>query len=413
MNYGRDKKIGGRYIQPPICANNMTDNHVVQRYDFIPIDYVCCEVIGIDKECLLENRNLTFTPILKNGDLLHSYYHMDRNLKIKIYESGRITLEGSLHKYANSGLHNYNDFTFDELDRVLNEINTRFGITPENMRITCMEYGFNVQPPIDPDLIIDHLLKHKDANVEIQLSSDRAKYRQFRHCDYIIKVYNKGKQYQCKNQILRIEIKQTRWDKNRKKGIVTMKDFIQSDKSQFIEDLIQKWEEILFYDPTMSENKKFICYRDIIFWNELRNNVSRKTYCKHVNRLKELNRTQGNNIQKNITDILRKKAHQLNRVTNNTFHGIKVCKVTGIEIKNQRENSFLLSHGGLKYLINEDPEQYTKVEQRYLSRKWINEDIQTKIKEIAHNIRSHYTRKMKQYNVNQLTIFTNTNHVIG
>ena len=406
MNTPGTNKIGGRYSQPPIYANNMTDNHVKQRYDFIPIDYMCCEIIGIDKDRLLNDPKLIFTPVLIQGDQIHSYILEEKNIKIQVFESDRITMKGSLHKYSNEGLHNYNDFTVNAFMSALKKIKCKFGINPENMRITSMEYGYNINPPLNVDLIIDHSLKHKQSNVEIKLSNDRAKYIQFKHSDYLVKVYNKGKQYRCEDQILRIEIKQTRWDKHRENGIITMRDFIHCDKYQFIEDLISKWNQILFYDPTIQDNKRYIHYRDVLYWNELRENVSRKTYCKHVNRLKELNRDKGNDIQHMITNILLEKAYQLKGVTNYNTNEVKICKVTGIEIRNQREYSFLLSHGGLKHLINEDPEQYSRIEKKYLSQKWINADLQTKIKEVAHNIRSHYTRKMKRYNSNQLIIFS-------
>jgi hypothetical protein len=135
-------------------------------------------------------------------------------------------------------------------------------------------------------LIIDHLLKHKQKDVEILLSNDRAKYKQFKHQDYIIKVYNKGKQYKCKEWILRIEIKQTNWSEFRKIGINTLQQFIERDKTIFIDKLLTKWNEILFYDPTIKDNSKFIHYRDVNFWNELRATVSGKTYNKHVQRLR-------------------------------------------------------------------------------------------------------------------------------
>jgi hypothetical protein len=37
----------------------------------------------------------------------HAFYN---GLEFKIYDTGLITLSGSLHKYWNQGAHNYNDF---------------------------------------------------------------------------------------------------------------------------------------------------------------------------------------------------------------------------------------------------------------------------------------------------------------
>jgi hypothetical protein len=83
----------------------------------------------------------------------------------------------------------------------------------------------------------------------------------------------------------------------------------------------------------------------------------------------------------------------------------KYCKLTGIEIKDQRENSFLLSHIGLKYISKHHPERFKDLEKRFLSGKWTNATQQTKIKEIAHNIRTRYTRQVQRHNPQQTTIF--------
>jgi hypothetical protein len=83
----------------------------------------------------------------------------------------------------------------------------------------------------------------------------------------------------------------------------------------------------------------------------------------------------------------------------------KYCKLTGIEIKDQRENSFLLSHGGLKNINKHHPERFKDLERRFLSGKWATATQQTKIKEIAHNIRTRYTRQNRRHNPMQTTIF--------
>jgi hypothetical protein len=400
------QKIEGRKLKhPSVFANNTTDRCGLQSYDYVPTDYIKCEVIGLDKNHFLKNPNLIFTPKIRGRDEVHFYYLIDQNIKLKIYESGIIFIEGSLHKYANNGVHNYDDFTPTQFFRVLVLLNQRFGIKPINMRILCLEHGFNITPPIDPDLIIDHLLKHKQKNVEILLSNDRAKYLQFKHGNYILKIYNKGKQYNCEHQILRIEVKQTNWHEYRTIGINTLDDFIKHDKTTFVNSLLTKWNEVLFYDPTIKGNTDFIQYRDVNYWNELRATVSPKTYCKHVNRLRQLNATKGDDLQNKISDLIKKKARAMQGGNVLQLSAKKYCLLTGIEIRNQRENSFLLSHGGLKYIRQHYYNQFKALERRFLSGKWATADPQTKVKEIAHNIRTHYTRKQRKLNPQQLTIF--------
>jgi hypothetical protein len=401
------KNIGVRNVMhTPNFANTTDKSGEAQIYNYIPIDYIKCEVIGLDKHYFLNNKNLVFTPHIKDSDEVDFHYLIDQNIKLKVYESNKIFIDGSLHKYANNGIHNYNDFTPLGFFRVLDTLKKRFGISPENMRILCLEFGYNITPPIDPDLIINHLLKHINKDVEILLSNDRAKYRQFKHGNYILKIYNKGKQYNCEDNILRLEVKQTNWHEYRTIGINTLEDFINRDKTTFVDSLVTKWNEILFYDPTIKDNPDFIKYRDVNYWTELRATVSGKTYNKHAKRLKVLNATKGENIQQKVSDLIREKAQTMqggNVLQLSTKK--KFCLLTGIELNNQREDSFLLSHSGLKYIRENHPAQFQNLERRFLSGKWATATPQTKIKEIAHNIRTRYTRKQQRFKPHQMTIF--------
>jgi hypothetical protein len=399
-------KIGCEISHPIHYAINTTDKSgEVQRYNYIPLDFIKAEIIGLDKNYFLNNENLVFTPKIIGRDELHFWYLIDEKIKLKVYENNKIFISGSLHKYSNNGLHNYNDFTYFEFIEVIKKLKKRFGIEPKNMKILCLEFAYNITPPIDPDLIMDHLLKHKSIDCEIVLSNDRAKYKQFKHGNYILKIYNKGKQHDCKVPILRIEINQSNWHKYRTIGINTLEDFIKHDKTTFVDSLLTKWNEVLFYDPTMKDNGYFMQYRDVNYWNELRATVSRKTYNKHANRLKQLNATKGTDVQKIITNLILEKAQTLQGGNVLQLNTKKYCKLTGIEIYNQREDSFLLSHQGLKYIMENHPDQYRNLERRFLSGKWRESTSQTKIKEIAHNIRSRYTSKQQRFRPNQLNFF--------
>ena len=140
------KKERRRNTSRPLnFANNTTDKSgIVQNYDYTPIDYVKCEVIGLDKHHFLNNPNLRFTPKIKDRDVLQLYYLLDENIKLKVFESNRITIEGSFHKYANKGIHNFDDFTHVRFAEILDKLNQRFGIKPENLKIYQLEYGYNI-----------------------------------------------------------------------------------------------------------------------------------------------------------------------------------------------------------------------------------------------------------------------------
>ena len=76
----------------------------------------------------------------RHGNKITPYKNAFYNgLEFRIYDSGTITLSGSLHKYWNNGAHNYNDFNFEAFKGVLRELNTTFNIVSENCILKCLE----------------------------------------------------------------------------------------------------------------------------------------------------------------------------------------------------------------------------------------------------------------------------------
>jgi hypothetical protein len=66
----------------------------------------------------------------------------------------------------------------------------------------------------------------------------------------------------------------------------------------------------------------------------------------------------------------------------------------------QKEDSFLLSHTGLRYYFENDKKVFEQIKKQYLPKLWINSDFETIIKELAHNIRTiHYNQNTKQVRI--------------
>ena len=72
----------------------------------------------------------------------------------------------------------------------------------------------------------------------------------------------------------------------------------------------------------------------------------------------------------------------------NTDENRRFCEVTGLNISMQRSDSFLLADVGLRYYLKTDVKIYNEVKRKYLSKKWVDVDAETEIKEIYHNIRN-------------------------
>ena len=406
------KTIKGSTKTPPFFANNHTTGkrcELLQRYEYIPLDYVKFQLINYSFD-IMNNEFLKFMPVYKNTILNH-YFAEYYNIIFKIYNSGSIYISGSLHKLYNNGIHNSNDFDLNAFKDVLKDFYNKFNILPQNLRILGLEFGVNIEPIIKTDSILNNILQHKRVDFENNIKSRYGNYLQAKHSNFILKIYNKAKQYKLDKEVLRIEIKQRNWSEYRKRGLNTLQDFIEFDKKLFVETLITKWNEVIFYNPLNEINTKWNKYNNVNFWREL-NEKSNTTYSKHVHRLRLLNNQSKLNIQDNISTQILNKINSLQGFTNSNFNvklnesdTIKKCLITGIDISIQRNDSFLLSHSGLINLYKINYVEFERIKNKYLSKNWLNSDLKTQIKEIAHNIRTRFVYRNSKYNENQISLF--------
>jgi hypothetical protein len=93
----------------------------------------------------------------KNTDLSGNWKIKERNDRGEILEgsakfNGLIfsvkkrvcSLNGSLHKYKNHGLHNYDDFTAVDVAEVIRDLERRFEVGIYKTEINGLEWGVNV-----------------------------------------------------------------------------------------------------------------------------------------------------------------------------------------------------------------------------------------------------------------------------
>jgi hypothetical protein len=366
----------------------------------------------------------------RHGNKITPYKNAFYNsLELRIYDTGLITLSGSLHKYWNNGAHNYNDFDLDALKWVLKDLNTTFNIVDENCILKCLEIGINIIPPIPTNHILDYCFLHKTLPFENKHNSDEGKYKQAEHRQYIIKIYNKALHYKknftdIETEILRFEIKYTRMWKLNKRGIYNLNDLLNYGLHNFKNELLNEFNNILFYDTSIrSKSKSLPNYKNPLYWTELLKKPTKTNYYKHKEILRKLTSQNSDKTQLQITEIMSKKIDFLNRRgasidpliilsiptplhKNNTsincnnldtFEHSKInsivsintlCQVTNINISMQKNESILLSHTGLKHYYKTDKKIFEQVKRKYLSKVWFNSDFETQIKEIAHNIRN-------------------------
>lgn len=357
-----------------------------------------------------------------------------KGLEFIIYESGKVFIRGSLHKYWNNGKHNYNDFNLVALLEVLKDIQDKFDIKPHQMKLNALEIGVNITPPVKTTEVLKYCFLHSTVAFKRILVSNEGEYIQAQHSQYLIKIYDKARHYKAqgydvKDEILRFEIKFLKMEKLKKHGIYTFQDVIDYGLENFVPLLVEEWKRVLFYDFTIeSKSKSILNYKNPIYWQELTSR--RSAFQKHKSKLSELIRLNSLNIGNQIEILIEEKGNSLSckgmhidqdyevlqdiKKEEEGMHinplyiwseqipvkeEIRTCVITGLPISMQREESILLSHSGLYELLKINPEQFEEVKRVFLSNKWIDSDIKVQIREIAHNIRnkkSNIERKQKR-----------------
>lgn len=394
-------------------------------------------------------RNITtdgeLIPVLKKGKetkdkrgntLYYTVYKQSfyKGLEFRIYEptethlNRRATIEGSLHKYWNNGAHNFNDFGIVEVQKAVSELENKFGISSENCVLKSLEIGVNVNPPIKTKTVLKSCMMHKTNVLKWVFTKDEGNYIQTKSQRHYVKIYDKkthyiNKGFDIDNEIMRIEKKWCKMVELNSRGIYTLYDLINYDLSIFKKDLQAMWNNVLFCDLKTIEGTKYENkYSNLNWWDTL--NYEKFKY--HRNNLNKLIKSDPKNIKNIVSNLISQKVDFLNTKTpvfnplhielktgvstfEKTNENRRFCFVTGLNISMQKNDSYLLSHNGLRYYLKTDIKIYNEVKRKYLSKKWIDADREKEIKEIAHNIRNHnYNQNKKQarlYTENQYQLF--------
>lgn len=130
-----------------------------------------------------------------------------RNLIITINPSGLVEITGSLHKFANGGMYNYDDFTYIRLVETIKELATLLDISPERLSIHNVEFGVNIILPTSPTTFLDSVLNYRFKLPERIYFSGKGYMIKWKQQNYIVKVYDKKHQYRLDTNVLRFEVK--------------------------------------------------------------------------------------------------------------------------------------------------------------------------------------------------------------
>lgn len=422
----------------------------------------------------LETYNIPQIDYFKNHTLLHWVSDTDRinnfdkevitTKKVKQYNgvmfcfySNKLEIHFKPHYYFNDGLHNANDFRIEDCINVLIEVRNALKIDFEIFKVVNLEYGLNCLSPIDIKDLIAYFVYHDrnefrtDTGLAFSKKSSSMSANGIANQYKKIKAYAKGVQFSKYTDIntLRFEVSSKKSRFINQLGIHTADDLLNTAVYLLMaESLINEFEKALVLDcatdfKTLSqkEQAKIEKYNNPIEWwriNSLpnRNSFSKNkaAYYKLINKVPFNLKSQLREIIYDKLELLKKGAdsppkeiikkgadsqlynmgictlQEIQKAKECKTHKKSICKVTGIDISMQKENSILLSHTGLKYYCQTDKKIFDQLKRKYLSIKWHRSDFETQIKEIAHNIRNAYrSQRIKQnrlYQPQQINLFS-------
>lgn len=328
--------------------------------------------------------------------------------------------------------YNGTNFTIGNIDEVRNYLELLFDCKAQQMIFNNIEFGVNTKPLFASKLFLKGLLFHKNKEFEYRFNGS---FAQSIHQQYYIKIYDKAKQYGMEGNVLRVELKIVKSEYLKQLGIISFEDINTNTLSNAKELLLTAFNEVVYYDYTIdkknltnSQKQSLNNYSNPRYWLHTlkpihRDRPKKKLQYFIVNYSDNLKAEIYKNIVKKcvtINSYLKPKKDGLKKqkcvTINSSSIGInitqtttkkqpRICLITGINISMQKEDSFLLSHTGLKHLIKTDIKQFKKVINKYIYPKYRFSDIEIQIKEVAHEIRCKSVRNKKKYNINQQAIF--------
>lgn len=299
--------------------------------DFIRLRIEKPDISAIRSNVLLEWQETTNE---KTGEIIECKAEYN-GLTFRIIVNKYCYIAGSLHKFWNiingSGLQNYNDFSLPDLSLIIQNICTSFDLVPDNCIIENIEFGVNIISPIPVYQVIQAVINHKLKPFTREYS-EKKRFRECEHYQYIIKVYDKGLQFDQSENILRVEVKVLKMDFLKKKNIRinSLSDLSDLQKlSELGRELRDNFNEILFYGIGISSDNLPNRERIVLiegqlaqYWVDLKNS-DRNLYNKRRVRFIDLvHKYTTFDIPLNVGNAITEKWNELQTRTPQTLHNM-------------------------------------------------------------------------------------------
>jgi hypothetical protein len=199
---------------------------------------------------LLENPHLHFPGHFNRdtGEVLNRSLYCKHKGQEFIIKNGTCKLKGSIHKYFNTGIHNWNDFKYSDVLQALENMWKEYEINPKRACLNKTEVGVNIVVPFSPELFFMTLISYQGTQfTPFEIEGSIGMWCKKEH--YYIKIYDKSHQYpEAPGYTLRFELSSRKMDffKGR---IQTFSDYLNYDTFLFYGERLQQYfDEILTCD---------------------------------------------------------------------------------------------------------------------------------------------------------------------
>lgn len=391
------------------------------------IDFIKIKINGCNSKRLLDNPLLEFNRSVseKSGLLNTKTVARHHHCTITVYDGGTIIFSGSIHKMYNSlkGIkpprpygngYNGNPFNWQEINFSIKYLVSLFEVETYQMQIQQIEYGQNLVTTFDPQAFISGLLMHQGKAFEFRYNEN---YSQAVHSDYLLKIYNKGNQYQLPIHTLRVEIKVFKMRYQQKDiGASTIADITPERLKKTFTFLREHLQDIIYFDTTINKKELSKVDKNRLqklsnpnYWKKLPSNKRHEP----KKNLAALNLKKSQNLKGELMAQIMKNEvifHRLFKTkTGVTFHSStirrnitlkspKKCPITGLSLEFEKDDAKYARTTTLKQLKKVNKYKYFEICSILLSKSKFNRpkfenDL---FKHLVKQIRNRY------YNPNQV-----------
>ncbi|CAA0159745.1 conserved hypothetical protein [Tenacibaculum maritimum] len=289
--------------------------------------------------------------------------------RIRFFDTGEVKeglVSGSLHKYWNKGNHNYNDFTFFDLQNVINDLTKTFTINPKVSTLQNLEFGVNIYTPIPAKELTKNVLAYKNYSLTFFNAKRKRIGKRMEQQQNVLKIYDKGKLENIADNLVRFEMKALKSAYLKPYNIKTLSDLTDISKIQQLGGtLICFWNDVVYHDKKINyraltnyQQKKYL------YWGDCRNweHYTKKQRYTNKKQLNQLFKQYGINTHAEIGKLIDQKSKELTaqkRVLINHFSECTNQHKKGYELT-EYVNGYSVPKTPPKNDINILPENTTK-----------------------------------------------------